>query len=145
MKFHYIARGIIFENNKVLLVRQKGADNTFLPGGHIEIGEKAELALCREIAEEMGHKAFVKRFIGAVECVWAENNRENHEINLVFEVGVPALDTRVSPPSQETHLEFIWAEPSELRTYNLQPYPLIECLINWESGYRGYWGSAFGE
>ena len=35
MKFHYLARGIILENEKVLLAHQKGAENTFLPGGHI--------------------------------------------------------------------------------------------------------------
>lgn len=145
MSFHYLARGIIFVNNKVLLAHQKGTDNTFLPGGHIEIGEKAELALIREIAEELRKKAIVKRFVGAVECAWAENSQDHHEVNLVFEVGIPELDSSVPPQSQEAHLEFIWSEPAELRTYNLQPYPLIECLMNWERGYCGYWGSSFEE
>jgi ADP-ribose pyrophosphatase YjhB (NUDIX family) len=45
MIFHYVARGIVFVNGKVLLAHQKGADNPFLPGGHIEFGERAELAL----------------------------------------------------------------------------------------------------
>ena len=130
-------------NNKVLLVHQKGADHTFLPGGHIEIGEKAELALIREIWEELGKKATIKRFIGAVECVWSENDQDHHEVNLVFEVGVPNLDTYVPPMSKEAPLEFIWSEPAELKTLNLQPYPLIECLLNSERGYYGYWGSSF--
>ena len=77
MKFHFLARGIILEKGKVLLAHQKGAENTFLPGGHIEIGEKVELALVREIKEEIGGKAIIKQFIGAVECSWVENNLEN--------------------------------------------------------------------
>lgn len=132
-------------DDKVLLVHQKGAPHTFLPGGHIENGEKAESALMREIAEELGKVAVIQRFIGAVECMWAENNQDNHEINLVFEVSIPGLDPRTPPPSQETHLEFIWATPAELKTYNLQPSPLVECLTHWENGYCGYWGSACAE
>ena len=54
MVFHYIVRGIIFLNGKVLLAHQKGAANSFLPGGHIGMGEKAEVALIREISEEIG-------------------------------------------------------------------------------------------
>ena len=38
MKFHYLARGIILDKGKVLLAHQKGAEHTFLPGGHIELG-----------------------------------------------------------------------------------------------------------
>ncbi len=57
MKFHYLVRGIVFEDGKVLLAHQKGADHTFLPGGHIENGEKAETDLIRELEEEIGKKA----------------------------------------------------------------------------------------
>ena len=66
MKFHYLVRGIIIADGKVLLAHQKGADNTYLPGGHIESGEGAEDALIREIEEEIGKIAIVERFIGAV-------------------------------------------------------------------------------
>jgi 8-oxo-dGTP diphosphatase len=142
MKFHYLVRGIIYGNGKVLLAHQKGADSTFLPGGHIGVGEKAEVALIREIGEEIGEKGTVKQFIGAVEAIWRENDRENHEINLIFEVDIPNLDPSQPPESRESHLEFMWVKPEELKAYNLLPSPMIDCLINWRISYHGYWGSS---
>ncbi len=143
MKFHYLARGIVYHNGKVLITHQKGADNTFLPGGHIEKGEKADAALLREIAEEIGENAAVKQFIGAVECIFTEMDQIHHEINLLFEVDIPNLDPGKPPTSKESHLEFIWAKPEELKSHNLLPSPLIECLVNREQEYHAYWGSSF--
>ena len=143
MKFHYLARGIIFKDGKVLLAHQKGADHTFLPGGHIAKGEKAEAALKREILEELGEKATVKQFIGAVEAAWSENDKHHHEINLVFEVDLPDINPSEPPGSLEGHLEFIWVRPEELKPHNLLPEPMIQCLENWGRGYQGFWGSEF--
>ncbi len=143
MNFHYLARAIIFMDGKVLLAHMKGADNTFLPGGHIEPGEKAETAIRREIEEELGKTAEVRRFIGAVECAYTDNGRENHEIDLLFELEIPGLEPGQVPPSREGHLEFLWSEAGELEAHNLLPAPLIECLKNWGQDYKAYWGSSF--
>ncbi len=143
MRFHYIARGIFYNNGKVLIAHQKGADNTFLPGGHIEMGEKAETALLREITEEIGEKATIKQFIGAVEAMFIENGQVHHEINLLFEVDIPSLDSSISPMSNEPHLEFVWSKPEDLKAHNLLPHPLIDCLMDGEAEYHAYWGSSF--
>jgi 8-oxo-dGTP diphosphatase len=145
MEFHYLVRAIIVADGKVLLAHQKGAGNTYLPGGHVDLGERAESALVREIKEEIGKTAIVRRFIGAVEHTWTEANEANHEINLVFEVEVPGLTSTTTPASLESHLEFIWSDPADLKSHNLQPYPLIACLRNLESGYRGFWGTSIGK
>lgn len=142
IEFHYLARAIIRMNDRFLVAHQIGADNTFLPGGHISGCERAKDALIREIEEEIGKTAIIKRFVGAVEHVWPAPGVDNHEINLLFEVEVPGLDPANSPRSHEEHLEFFWAKSSDLISHNLQPAALIDCLSNWQEGYKGYWGTS---
>jgi hypothetical protein len=36
MKFHYLKPALIISGDYILLAREIGADNTFLPGGHVE-------------------------------------------------------------------------------------------------------------
>jgi 8-oxo-dGTP diphosphatase len=141
MLFHYLTRGVIFKDGKVLLAQQKGADHTFLPGGHIGMGERAEAAMVREIFEELEEKAIVKRFIGAVEALWTEEGEQNHELNLVFEVEIPNLVTSEPPRSREAHLEFMWVGLAELNALNLLPIPMRECISKYARGYAGFWGS----
>ena len=69
-EFHYIVRGIIRDDSYLLLCKQKNADYTFLLGGHIELGEPAEIALAREIKEEINADVQVGNFRGAIENAW---------------------------------------------------------------------------
>jgi 8-oxo-dGTP diphosphatase len=61
------ADGIILENNKILLVKRVPYPFSgfwSLPGGHVEYGEKVETAMKREIREELGITAQIKKLIG---------------------------------------------------------------------------------
>lgn len=134
--FHYIVRGIIRDGDSVLLCKQKTGDYTFLPGGHIDFGEAAEVALIREIKEEIGAKVSVGKFRGAIENAW----EDNCEISLVFDVehDLSKENTPMPASPEEEHLAFLWVHQDSLQQSNLYPVPLIEWLqgkgqSNWAS------------
>jgi 8-oxo-dGTP diphosphatase len=121
-----IARALIEENGKVLLCRGKGLKNWFFPGGHIEEGESAPVALVREIMEELGEVAEVARFVTASENKYQAKNGEVHEINLFFEVKLLSDNGRTS---REDHLEFAWFSPSELGSILVFPVSVRDAVF----------------
>lgn len=135
-KFHHLARGIFIQNNKVLLAKAKGYPNTFLPGGHVEIGESAKEALIREIMEELGIDSQVGSFLGLIEHSWEHQGKLHFEINQVFEVTSLDLNPHANPVSAESHLEFFWCSESEFDESNLEPYPIRNLIKNYLNGER---------
>ncbi len=48
--------GIIIKNGALLVLRSKGKDTFYAPGGKLDSSETSEQALCRELHEEVGIK-----------------------------------------------------------------------------------------
>src|SRR3989338_7830559 len=138
-KFHLHVRAVIHDGDYLLVARTKGEDYCFLPGGHYEVGETLAEALGREIEEEMGLKAEVKQYLGIVENRWFEDNLHHYEINHVFEVEVPKLNTKVNPLSQENHLDFFWVKSDYFEKQNLLPIIIRPLITNWFKGSREIW------
>jgi 8-oxo-dGTP pyrophosphatase MutT (NUDIX family) len=112
-----IVRGILIHDGRVLLCRNRKHGHVFLPGGHIDPGERACEALERETLEEMGVRLKAGRFIGAMEASFTQQGkpskppRQHHEINLVFSLDLPTTQPPINPAglrSIEDHIEFIW-------------------------------------
>jgi 8-oxo-dGTP diphosphatase len=126
-----IVRGVKLSSGAVLLVKKRGGSYTFLPGGHVLFAESARSALEREIMEELGAPAVVRRFLGIVEHSWESGGNTHHELNLVFQMVVKGLEAGCAPAAMERHLEFLWQPLEELKVVNLQPHPLQELLKSW--------------
>ncbi len=133
-----LARGACVVAGRLLLCHSKGAANTFLPGGHVEFRERAEEALRREIAEELGLDAKVGRFLGCVEHAFAQKGQPHAEVNLVFVVTIEGLSSDVAPPSKEEKIEFSWVDMAGLDATALEPAALRRELPRWlDPAFRG--------
>ncbi len=130
-----IARAVIRRDGHLLLVRQRTKSWSFLPGGHVEPGEGVEVALVRELAEELGTDAKMAGFVGAVEHGYVEDGITHHEINLVFEVSIDTAE----PVSQEEHLEFHWLPLDQLADTDVRPSALKNALVTAGEDSTPFW------
>jgi len=124
-----IARGICVQDGKVLLCRAKGGATTYLPGGHIEFGEKGCEALAREMREEMGVDASVGAMVGVVENQFVQHGKPHAEINLVYSMSVP---DGTAAKAQEDWIDFEWRDVEDLDSANLLPAemkPLVTAAL----------------
>jgi 8-oxo-dGTP pyrophosphatase MutT (NUDIX family)/GNAT superfamily N-acetyltransferase len=114
-----IARAVIVDNGQLLLARARGADNTFLPGGHAEPGESLTAAVVREVREELGVECVVGPPAGVVEHRWHDGARDRYEANHAFVATLSGAAT-----SREAGLTFEWRALADLDEANLQPAPM---------------------
>ncbi|MGH2454532.1 MAG: NUDIX domain-containing protein [bacterium] len=138
-EFHLRVRAVIVQRGALLLARQVGGANTFLPGGHVHPGEPLRASLERELREELGGEARAGSYLGAVEASWIEDAVRQHEINHVFEATVTGLTPDRAPPSMETHLEFLWSALPDLDRHNLLPAPIRDLLRRRALGDASIW------
>ncbi len=139
MELEFLVRAVIEDRGRFLVAHTVGAGNTYLPGGHLEIGEGMKQALARELEEELGIKVEVGEYLGAVEHAWDVAGEHTHEVNHFFEVKSRELDSEQSPPSQEDHVEFYWISPPDFEAHNLQPEPLRQLLLDWGAEPPNIW------
>ncbi len=81
-----IARGVFIQHGCVLLCQNTDKGYFYLPGGHVEPGEPASVALAREFVEETGRQVLVGDLLLASEHAFRQGKQDRHELNLVFHV-----------------------------------------------------------
>lgn len=103
--------GIIFCDDKVLLIERRDVPVWALPGGGIEEGESPEEALCREVQEETGLEVTSFRKVG----LWLPINKIASPAH-VFECQVAKLPEKFTPQEESKQIK-LWsldALPSHL-------------------------------
>lgn len=145
-RFHLLVRGVVIKGGYLLIVRDAVASAfySFLPGGHVEIGESLVHALSREFNEELGVSGKVGRYLGAIEHSWRRQGVQNYEINHFFEVEPFGLEPPLHPPSKEAKLAFSWVPVDQLQNSNLQPEPLQKLVLADPDSFL-WWASTLGQ
>ncbi len=138
-RIEVLARGICSAGDRVLVCRNAGRGIHYLPGGHVEYGEPARVALEREIEEELGLPSHAGDFLGGIEHGFEQDGVSRYEVNLVFVLTVEGLAPDRPPVAAESHLRFAWVPLAELADDTLEPAILRDCLPAWLAGNGPSW------
>ena len=126
-RIEIIARGVCIRQGNLLVCRSVAGGYCYLPGGHVEFGESAQLALSREILEESGFESAVGHLLGIDECRFEQVGKSGklkprHEINLLYELQLlPRRTKRIRVSSNEPQIDFNWVRVGELVATNFKP------------------------
>ena len=95
LQFDFRVSGIVVHRDHVLLVRVEQYDSWFLPGGHVEIGELADVAMIREMLEETGMSVEIDRLVWVVENFFTLDGKRHQELGFFYLVTPPANATQL--------------------------------------------------
>ncbi|MBS3099575.1 NUDIX hydrolase [Candidatus Pacearchaeota archaeon] len=88
---------IIIEDKKILLVRDNWADFFSLPGGLVEEDENPEIALYRELEEELKIKVEILKLYHSYNCINTKFNLLQNDINyLVSLIRTPRASSEIA-------------------------------------------------
>lgn len=143
-EFKFRVCGIIYDNERVLVVNIH--DNGFycLPGGHVEFGENTQDAVLREMKEEVNCDFEVGKLIAIIENFYIIENRNFHEIayyylmNVIGDINKEDYIFIEDDHGIDTKLEFKWIHLKDLEAVNFKPSILKEQLINKDFNLKNY-------
>ncbi len=101
------AAGILIKDKRILVTRSSGSDIFIAPGGKLELGERAHIALIRELHEELGITVAEKdlKHFG----VFRANAAGETDTVVVMDVFTVTAWSGVMQPGAEI-IEFAWAD-----------------------------------
>jgi 8-oxo-dGTP pyrophosphatase MutT (NUDIX family) len=128
----FLVRGVCVMDGMLLLCYGRRSGVRYLPGGHVEPGERARQALAREMLEETGREAHIGRFLGCCEHAFVQDGVRHFEINLVFEMSLPSVPAGGGEVAAvEDWIGFHWQPMALLGESGMEPAVLRECLPGW--------------
>jgi nucleoside triphosphatase len=112
---------VVNSNGKVLLVTSnKWGDRYTVPGGHIELGERAEDAIKREVREETGLDVEPVELLLIQQAIYPKDYYR-HEHYIFMDYLCSARSSQVRLDGQELQT-CVWVDPEEALKMELEEY-----------------------
>jgi len=112
---------IVNDRCEVLLVRShKWGEKYTVPGGHIELGERAEDAIVREVKEETGLDSVAEELLIVQQAIYPKDYHK-HEHYIFMDYVCKATSTEVKLDGRELQSS-IWVRPEDALKLDLEEY-----------------------
>jgi len=138
--FPHIGVGtLLIRDNQLLLIKRKyNPDAGFwsIPGGHLDLGEKVEVAAEREAFEETGFKVKVTELAGIINKIMYDNSGKIEYHYVLINYFVEQIDRRINQPpiAADDALDAKFVPFDQLKNYKLSD-SLIELLKQLKIGF----------
>ena len=127
------ATALIVEEGKLLVVEDE--DGFYTIGGAIQVGERTEEAVIREVKEELGVKAQARQLAFVVENRFEQAGVHFHNIEFHYLVDL-LEDAPLTMQEDERQLPCRWIALNQLHTVPLKPCFLKTVLPEWDGQLR---------
>lgn len=124
--FNFRVAGILLYQNQVLIHRSMKDDFYAFPGGRVEMFERTEDTIVREMEEELGVTVRVDRLVWICEHFFTHNSSKYHEICYYYMITCedPDLVERGNlfyVTEEKTEFEFRWVSLEAVQAESLYP------------------------
>jgi nucleoside triphosphatase len=122
---------IVNEKDEILLVRSyKWGTRYTVPGGHIELGERSQAAVKREIKEEVGLDVEPVKLLLVQEAVYPEGYIK-HEHYIFLDYFCRTTNSSEVKLDGKEIQEYVWTTPSDALRLNLESFTrnLVEAYL----------------
>ncbi|NLY88828.1 MAG: NUDIX domain-containing protein [Firmicutes bacterium] len=116
-----VVGAVIFNSdNKILLCKShKWNDEYIIPGGHIELGEKMEEALKREVLEETGLEVYDLQLVGLKEWIYSDSfGEKKHIIFIDYLCKTDSCNVVLNDEAED----YIWIGLDEIEKYRINSF-----------------------
>ena len=112
---------IVNSNGEILLVKSyKWGSKYTVPGGHIELGERSEVAVRREVKEEVGLEVEPVRILLVQEAIFPADYIK-HEHYIFLDYLCRATSPTVKLDGKEIQ-EYVWTNPNDALRLELESF-----------------------
>jgi len=112
---------IVNSNGEILLVKSyKWGSKYTVPGGHIELGERSEVAVRREVKEEVGLEVEPVRILLVQEAIFPADYIK-HEHYIFLDYLCRATSSTVKLDGKEIQ-DYVWTDPNDALQLELESF-----------------------